>query len=262
MLGARVAAVVLCGLAHAPTTAFQLVHASFLGVGAPEAFVIAIVSLLVFGPKGLAEVRQRKRLVPVCVVGSTDWCTVDVGGLQIAKNLGQTLRAFQPTIRELQQVSQDFKSALDQEVCCFAAGKLRLALTHALHFRSGLMTSRPRPPRRRDRTWIASSRKRCAAPRRPPPGATRRRTMFRLCSGRTLMRRCKRRSRLPRPRRRCRLRRRCLRQGSCRTCPSSGIPSDVFISPNCPLWTVSVALTAATMRGTIRPRRVEWCPHR
>ena len=34
---------------------------------------------------------------------------------QIAKNLGQTLRAFQPTIRELQQVSQDFKSALDQE---------------------------------------------------------------------------------------------------------------------------------------------------
>ena len=35
---------------------------------------------------------------------------------QIAKNLGQTLRAFQPTIRELQQVSQDFKSALDQEV--------------------------------------------------------------------------------------------------------------------------------------------------
>ena len=35
---------------------------------------------------------------------------------QIAKNLGQTLRAFQPTIKELQQVSQDFKSALDQEV--------------------------------------------------------------------------------------------------------------------------------------------------
>lgn len=31
--------------------------ASFLGVGAPEAFVIAIVALLVFGPKGLAEAR-------------------------------------------------------------------------------------------------------------------------------------------------------------------------------------------------------------
>jgi len=35
----------------------QLVQASFLGVGAPEAFVIAIVALLVFGPKGLAEAR-------------------------------------------------------------------------------------------------------------------------------------------------------------------------------------------------------------
>ena len=35
---------------------------------------------------------------------------------QIAKNIGQTLRAFQPTIKELQQVSQEFKSALEQEV--------------------------------------------------------------------------------------------------------------------------------------------------
>jgi TatA/E family protein of Tat protein translocase len=65
------------------------VRASFLGVGAPEAFVIAVVSLLVFGPKGLAE---------------------------IAKNLGQTLRQFQPTIRELQSVSQEFKSALETEI--------------------------------------------------------------------------------------------------------------------------------------------------
>jgi hypothetical protein len=39
----------------------QLVQASFLGVGAPEAFVIAIVALLVFGPKGLAEARGLKR---------------------------------------------------------------------------------------------------------------------------------------------------------------------------------------------------------
>ena len=96
----------------------QLVQASFLGVGAPEAFVIAIVALLVFGPKGLAEAR------------SDTACQLWVGltpprGTQIAKNLGQTLRAFQPTIKELQQVSQDFKSALDQEVragCCAAAG--------------------------------------------------------------------------------------------------------------------------------------------
>jgi len=32
------------------------VQASLLGVGAPEALVIGVVALLVFGPKGLAEV--------------------------------------------------------------------------------------------------------------------------------------------------------------------------------------------------------------
>lgn len=34
----------------------QGVQASLLGVGAPEALVIGVVALLVFGPKGLAEV--------------------------------------------------------------------------------------------------------------------------------------------------------------------------------------------------------------
>lgn len=32
------------------------VFASLFGVGAPEALVIGVVALLVFGPKGLAEV--------------------------------------------------------------------------------------------------------------------------------------------------------------------------------------------------------------
>ena len=48
-------------------------------MGAPEALVIGVVALLVFGPKGLAE---------------------------IAKQLGSTLRAFQPTIRELQEAME------------------------------------------------------------------------------------------------------------------------------------------------------------
>ncbi|XP_024991276.1 sec-independent protein translocase protein TATB, chloroplastic isoform X2 [Cynara cardunculus var. scolymus] len=65
------------------------VYASLFGVGAPEALVIGVVALLVFGPKGLAE---------------------------IAKNLGKTLRAFQPTIRELQEVSREFKSTLEKEI--------------------------------------------------------------------------------------------------------------------------------------------------
>jgi TatA/E family protein of Tat protein translocase len=51
------------------------VTASLLGVGAPEALVIGVVALLVFGPKGLAEV---------------------------ARNVGKTLKTFQPTIKELQ----------------------------------------------------------------------------------------------------------------------------------------------------------------
>ncbi|GER46671.1 Sec-independent protein translocase protein TatA [Striga asiatica] len=65
------------------------VYASLFGVGAPEALVIGVVALLVFGPKGLAEV---------------------------ARNLGKTLRAFQPTIRELQEVSREFKSTLEKEI--------------------------------------------------------------------------------------------------------------------------------------------------
>lgn len=35
------------------------VQASLLGVGAPEALVIGVVALLVFGPKGLAEVSSN-----------------------------------------------------------------------------------------------------------------------------------------------------------------------------------------------------------
>ncbi|XP_010482606.1 PREDICTED: sec-independent protein translocase protein TATB, chloroplastic [Camelina sativa] len=67
----------------------MVIRASLFGVGAPEALVIGVVALLVFGPKGLAEV---------------------------ARNLGKTLRTFQPTIRELQDVSRDFKSTLEREI--------------------------------------------------------------------------------------------------------------------------------------------------
>ncbi|XP_026657600.1 sec-independent protein translocase protein TATB, chloroplastic-like isoform X2 [Phoenix dactylifera] len=67
----------------------KVVYASLFGVGAPEALVIGVVALLVFGPKGLAEV---------------------------ARNLGKTLRAFQPTLKELQEVSKEFKSTLEREI--------------------------------------------------------------------------------------------------------------------------------------------------
>jgi|AntAceMinimDraft_5_1070358.scaffolds.fasta_scaffold06730_3 TatA/E family protein of Tat protein translocase len=67
----------------------EQITASLFGVGAPEALVIGVVALLVFGPKGLAD---------------------------IAKQLGSTLRAFQPTIRELQEVSREFKETLSDEI--------------------------------------------------------------------------------------------------------------------------------------------------
>ena len=34
----------------------QHIRASFFGVGAPEALLVGVVALVVFGPKGLAEV--------------------------------------------------------------------------------------------------------------------------------------------------------------------------------------------------------------
>lgn len=40
----------------------MMIRASLFGVGAPEALVIGVVALLVFGPKGLAEVS----VFPVC----------------------------------------------------------------------------------------------------------------------------------------------------------------------------------------------------
>ncbi|KAB1204868.1 Sec-independent protein translocase protein TATB, chloroplastic [Morella rubra] len=38
----------------------KVVYASLFGVGAPEALVIGVVALLVFGPKGLAEEVSRE----------------------------------------------------------------------------------------------------------------------------------------------------------------------------------------------------------
>lgn len=41
-------------------------YASLFGVGAPEALVIGVVALLVFGPKGLAEV-SCETIMYICV---------------------------------------------------------------------------------------------------------------------------------------------------------------------------------------------------
>lgn len=67
----------------------QPVRASIFGVGVPEAIMVGVVSLLVFGPKGLAHA---------------------------AKGLGQTFRALQPTIKELRKVGMVLKGTLEQEI--------------------------------------------------------------------------------------------------------------------------------------------------
>ena len=72
-----------------PPTRPSLAPASILGVGAPEALLVGVVALLVFGPKGLAEA---------------------------VKAAGKTLRSFQPTLRELASVSSDLRNTLEEQI--------------------------------------------------------------------------------------------------------------------------------------------------
>lgn len=67
----------------------KVVQMSFFGVGAPEALLVGVVALVVFGPKGLAEA---------------------------ARSVGSALRTFQPTIKEVVQVSQELKGTLEKEL--------------------------------------------------------------------------------------------------------------------------------------------------
>jgi len=63
--------------------------AAFFGVGAPEAVLVGVVALVLFGPKGLA---------------------------QAAKSIGEGIKAFAPTIRELTDISSDLKNTLEEEI--------------------------------------------------------------------------------------------------------------------------------------------------
>lgn len=80
----------------------QSPHASFLGVGAPEAFVVGVVALIVFGPKGLADVRLRTGSSFAFRMILCARADASKGSVQVAKSVGKTLKSFQPTIQELQ----------------------------------------------------------------------------------------------------------------------------------------------------------------
>lgn len=62
-----------------------MVYASLFGVGAPEALVIGVVALLVFGPKGLAEVSgmllMAKILVSYCFCENAWMSFCDILGI-------------------------------------------------------------------------------------------------------------------------------------------------------------------------------------
>ncbi|KAK9795485.1 hypothetical protein WJX73_003749 [Symbiochloris irregularis] len=67
----------------------QKVQASFFGVGAPEAVLVVVVALIVFGPKGLA---------------------------QAVKSLGSTFRTISPSIRELVTASSDLRTSFEEQI--------------------------------------------------------------------------------------------------------------------------------------------------
>ncbi len=110
------------------STPLQPAQMSFLGVGAPEAILVGIVALVVFGPKGLAEVwvSEGEGVITLRFLRiRAEWATLTrclfavpltTCTSQAAKSLGQTLRAFQPTIKEVVGVGQELKGSLEK-VC-------------------------------------------------------------------------------------------------------------------------------------------------
>ncbi|KAJ9553094.1 hypothetical protein OSB04_017139 [Centaurea solstitialis] len=75
------------------------VYASLFGVGAPEALVIGVVALLVFGPKGLAEVRITLSLLE------------NLRFIDILVIVVESVFAFR-----WYEVSREFKSTLEKEI--------------------------------------------------------------------------------------------------------------------------------------------------
>lgn len=84
-------------------------QASFFGVGAPEAVVVGLVAVVIFGPQGIAEA---------------------------AKSLGQTVKALKPTYDELVTTSQDMKSTLESSL---GIDDVRRSLSSATDFDTSSM---------------------------------------------------------------------------------------------------------------------------
>ena len=97
----------------------QVSPKAIFGVGAPEAVLVGVVALVVFGPKGLAEARPSCRLSSsVCPYLRHAGCKKAHSGvaLQAVKSLGKTLKTFQPTIREVMSVSSELRNTLEEQI--------------------------------------------------------------------------------------------------------------------------------------------------
>ncbi|GFZ06450.1 bacterial sec-independent translocation protein mttA/Hcf106 [Actinidia rufa] len=87
------------------------IYASLFGVGAPEALVIGVVALLVFGPKGLAE-KQFKR---------NDYFPSASSGVLIMDNMllgiwGKLCVHFSPRSKSFRTFQGNSKSTLEREI--------------------------------------------------------------------------------------------------------------------------------------------------
>ncbi len=89
-------------------------------MGAPEAVLVGVVALVVFGPKGLAEVSlPGDHLCILALLVSCKHSPVGsnhVAGSQAVKSLGKTLKTFQPTIREVMSVSSELRNTLEEQI--------------------------------------------------------------------------------------------------------------------------------------------------
>eukprot|EP00798_Chlamydomonas_sp_ICE-L_P017934 gene17934-24330_t len=140
----------------------QVTSMSFLGVGAPEAVLVAVVALVVFGPKGLADAaksagKSLKALQPTLI---------EV--VEAAKSAGKSLKALQPTLKEVVEVSRELKGTIESELGLdefnsIARDTYRNPTTNAGSRVQDPHIEHPRPPRVQDPG--------IEYPRPPPPPA-------------------------------------------------------------------------------------------
>lgn len=101
----------------------QVAHNGVFGVGAPEALLVGVVALVVFGPQGLIDVRPQQHFkckisfpvssFPCCVLCLS---LLHPTTMQAAKTVASTIRAVQPTIQELNQATTDIRTSITKEV--------------------------------------------------------------------------------------------------------------------------------------------------